>query len=105
MHLHEFESSRLRGLIGRPSLPPDTALLIPRCRSVHTFGMRFALDLVWLDADGLPLRIDRDVGPGRIRTCVRARSVLECAAGSGEAFARARVRPSLPSGPPSPTSR
>ena len=42
--------TRLIGLAGRADLPPDTALHLPRCRSVHTFGMRFPLDLVWLDA-------------------------------------------------------
>jgi uncharacterized membrane protein (UPF0127 family) len=103
MPLHEFESNRLRGLIGRPSLPPDEALLIRRCRSVHTVGMRFAIDLVWLDADGLPLRVDRAVPPLRVRTCLQARAVLECAAGSGARFAAARVPPFPLSGPASPT--
>jgi uncharacterized membrane protein (UPF0127 family) len=90
MTLHEFESSKLRGLIGRDRLDPEEALHLPHCRSVHTFGMRFALDLVWLDADGRPVRLDAGVPPRRIRTCLRARSVLECAAGAGDAFAHAR---------------
>jgi uncharacterized protein len=66
---------RLTGLIGRRDR--DVALLLPRCRSVHTFGMRFALDLVWLDAAGTVVRIDRGVRPCRLRSCRRARSVLE----------------------------
>ena len=68
---------RLVGLIGRRSLPSGTALEIPRCRSVHTFGMRFALDLVWLDAERRVVRIDRAVPPRRVRSCRQARSVLE----------------------------
>jgi uncharacterized protein len=56
---------------------PGAALLIPRCRSVHTFGMRFALDLVWLAADGAVVRVDRGVPPRRFRACRRARSVVE----------------------------
>jgi uncharacterized membrane protein (UPF0127 family) len=56
------------------------ALLLTRCRSVHTFGMRFPLDLVWLDATGSVVRVDRDVPPCRVRSCRRARSVLELSA-------------------------
>ena len=68
---------RLLGLIGRRSLPAGVALEIPRCRSVHTVGMRFALDLVWLDAQRRIVRIDRAVAPRRLRSCRQARSVLE----------------------------
>jgi uncharacterized membrane protein (UPF0127 family) len=39
--------------------------------------MRFALDLVWLDAEGRAVRIDRDVAPNRVRACRRARAVCE----------------------------
>jgi uncharacterized protein len=49
--------------------PRSRALFFPGCRSVHTFGMRFALDLVWLDAGGHVVRVDRAVPPGRIRWC------------------------------------
>lgn len=52
-------------------------LLLPRTRSVHTFGMRFALDLVWLDGDGRVVRVDRAVPPRRLRSCRAARAVLE----------------------------
>jgi uncharacterized protein len=72
---------RLLGLAFRGEGGP---LLIPRCRSVHTFGMRFALDLVWLDGSGRVVRVDRDVPPRRVRTCLRARSVVETAAGRAE---------------------
>ena len=65
---------RLLGLAFRDDAEP---LWIPRCRSVHTFGMRFALDLVWLDASARVVRVDHGVPPRRMRTCLRARSVLE----------------------------
>jgi len=68
------------------ALPVRVALHIPRCRSVHTFGMRFALDLIWLGGDGRVLRIDRKVPPRRVRTCVRARSVVEVNGGVADAF-------------------
>jgi uncharacterized membrane protein (UPF0127 family) len=73
---HSFRA-RFRGLALRREPPAQTALLIPGCRSVHTFGMRFALDLVWLDAGGSVLRIDRDVRPGRVVGCGGAAAVVE----------------------------
>lgn len=74
--------ARLLGLAGLRALPPETGLLLPRTRSVHTFGMRFALDLVWLDAAGRVVRVDRTIGPGRVRGCRTARAVLELPARS-----------------------
>jgi uncharacterized membrane protein (UPF0127 family) len=83
MHIRVARSpwSRLLGLAFREP-PPDTALLLPRCRSVHTFGMRFALDLVWLDAAGRVLAIDEGVRPWRVRVCRDAVAVVEVAAGN-----------------------
>jgi uncharacterized protein len=68
---------RVRGLIGRRDWPAGVALEIPRCRSVHTFGMAYALDLVWLDGSRRVVRVDRAVPPRRVRCCTRASSVLE----------------------------
>lgn len=70
--------ARLRGLLGHRHPPPWALRLLP-CRSVHTFGMRFALDLHWLDAHGRTIRVDRGVPPGRVRGCRRARAVVEVA--------------------------
>lgn len=69
-------------LVGLAFAPPGGALQVPRCRSVHTFGMRYALDLVWLDADGAVLRIDRAVPPRRVRACRGADAVIELPAGA-----------------------
>jgi uncharacterized protein len=78
--------SRRRGLSRLDSLSGDHALLIPKCPSVHTFGMRFALDLIWLGKASVVVRVDRDVPPRRMRICTRARSVVETAAGEADAF-------------------
>ena len=67
---------RLIGLAWARS-PRAAALLIPRCRSVHTFGMRFPLDLYWLGPSGDVIRVDRGVRPWRIARCRQARSVVE----------------------------
>ena len=66
--------SRMLGLARLDDLPADHALLFERCRSIQTAGMRFALDLVWLDRDSAVVRVDAAVGPRRLRTCMAARS-------------------------------
>ena len=81
--------TRLLGLMGLRGIDRGHALLLTRCRSVHTFGMRFALDLVWLDAYGHVLRQDACVPPGRLRRCPSARAVVEAPAGTGARVATA----------------
>jgi len=73
---------RLRGLafLG----PVDYALEFPRTKSVHTVGMRFPLDLVWLDNARAPIRIDRNVPPWRVRSNRSAASVIEVWAGGAD---------------------
>ncbi|HEY2636032.1 MAG TPA: DUF192 domain-containing protein [Solirubrobacteraceae bacterium] len=78
--------ARMLGLALLDELPADWGLHIPRCRSVHTFGMRFGLDLVWLDGEGSVVEIERDVPRRRNRGCKRARSVVEVNAGQADAF-------------------
>ena len=75
--------TRLRGLALRRAAPEP--LYFPRCRSVHTIGMRFRLDLIWVDADGETVRVDRHVGPWRTRSCREAYGVIECEAGRADA--------------------
>ena len=69
--------ARLSGLAGLRALPHGIGLLLPATRSVHTFGMRFPLDLIWLDAEGNVLRVDESVPPRRVRACRRAWGVVE----------------------------
>ena len=79
-------STRYARLFGLAHLSMDEAgpgLLIPRCRSVHTFGMRFALDLVFLDRDGRPCSVRRGVPARRLAWDRRASAVLELPANSG----------------------
>ncbi len=75
--------ARLRGLLGCRALGRDAALLIERCGAVHTVGMRFALDLVFLDRSWRVTRVVRDVPPGRLWAGGgwRAARVLESEAG------------------------
>lgn len=82
-------AARRRGLARADPPPAGVALHLAPCRSVHTAGMRFALDLVWLDRQGHVVRVDRAVGAWRVRTCLRARSVVETRDGEGDRFAAA----------------
>ena len=77
-------TSRLVGLAGRRAPSPDTGLLLTGTRAVHTFGMRYALDLVWLDRAGRVIRVDRALPPRRFAACAKARAVIELAAGGAD---------------------
>lgn len=69
--------ARLLGLALLPRGAAGAGLLIPRCSSVHTFGMRFALDVVFLDERGSVLEIRRGVPPCRVVRRRGAAAVLE----------------------------
>jgi uncharacterized membrane protein (UPF0127 family) len=69
--------SRLLGLALLERTGAGPGLLIPRCRCVHTFGMRFALDLVFLDREGRAIRRLHAVPAGRVVRERRADAVLE----------------------------
>lgn len=69
---------RLRGLMGHPPLADGEALWIAPCQQVHTCFMPVPLDLVFLDREGMVLRVVRGLRPWRISPWVRgARGVLE----------------------------
>lgn len=55
---------RMRGLLGRRSLPPGEGLLIVSCGSIHTVGMRFAIDALFLDRLWRVCRVCRNLRPG-----------------------------------------
>jgi uncharacterized protein len=78
--------SRLLGLSGLSRDAAGAGLLIANCASVHTFGMRFALDLVFLDGDGRALAVRRRVRPGRLVWHRGARAVLEIPSPPGESL-------------------
>ena len=67
-------------------MPADEALRIPRCRSVHTFGMRFPLDVIFLDAGGRPVRVAREVPAWHVVSCRGADAVVETRAGEADRF-------------------
>jgi uncharacterized membrane protein (UPF0127 family) len=73
--------TRTRGLLGRDGLADDHGLWIKPCNSVHTFFMRFAIDLVFLDRDLIVRRVYQGVKPNRLVLPVLAHSVIEFQSG------------------------
>lgn len=84
-------AGRRARLLGLAFLDRDGAgagLLLPRCASVHTFGMRFALDLYFLDEEERVLDVRRAVPARRVVSRRGARAVLEIPAREGGEFSR-----------------
>ena len=70
--------ARLRGLLGRPEPPPGEGLWIVPCAGVHTFGMRYPIDVVFLDRFGRVVTMRPWLSPARMVPWVRgAHSALE----------------------------
>jgi uncharacterized protein len=78
--------ARLKGLLGRDGLEPGEGLWIEPCNSVHTFFMRFPIDVLFLDGGGAVVAMAPRLAPWRAtRVHLRARAALELAAGAIEA--------------------
>jgi hypothetical protein len=82
--------SRRKGLLGRDGLAPGEGIWIVPCESVHTWGMRFPIDVVYLDRKKRVRKLRQGMTPWRISLCLLAHSVLEFPAGT---IARTATRP------------
>ena len=81
--LTAFDSaSRRKGLLAHGSLPPSTALVIAPTNAIHTFFMKFPIDVVFVSKGGRVLKIRSRVPAWRMTASLRAFAVLELAAGS-----------------------
>lgn len=77
-----FDSkSRNRGLLGRTGLAPGHALVLAPCNSVHTFFMKFPIDVLFVGQDGTVRRITSALRPWRVALSPRSFAVIETAAG------------------------
>lgn len=75
--------TRLVGLLRRTSLGPEEALWLIPSKGVHTFGMRFPIDIIFLNEDKKVIHTVRDLAPNRIsRLQLRSRSILELPQGA-----------------------
>ena len=86
-HVADSRRDRRRGLLGRSSF--DGAFVLPRCRSVHSIGMRFDLDIAFLDQDGQVVKI---AVLRRNRICSPARSASTLIEAERGAFDRWGLR-------------
>lgn len=84
---HELElaaesRARNRGLLGRSGLASGAAMIIAPCNAVHTFFMRFTIDVVFASRDGHVVKLRRNLTPWRIGIGLGAFATVELAAGS-----------------------
>jgi uncharacterized protein len=75
-------AKRRKGLLGRQELRAGEGLWIRPCEAVHTFGMQFPIDLVYLDRKLRVKKVRSGVRPWRLSACFSAHSVLELASGT-----------------------
>jgi uncharacterized membrane protein (UPF0127 family) len=91
VHVARTMPERMKGLLGKEALPENHGLLLSPCGSVHTFFMKFSLDLIFLDGGLKIVRFLRNVRPHRMAFGgLQARSVIEVQAGWLDADAVSR---------------
>ena len=74
--------ARLKGLLGTACLPAGQGLIIQPCDSVHTFGMKYDIDVVFVDERQLVVKTVADMRPGRVAMGRAGKYVLELPAGT-----------------------
>jgi uncharacterized membrane protein (UPF0127 family) len=78
--------TRMKGLLGRETLSEDEGLLIAPCASIHMFGMKFPLDVIFLTRENVVTDFVENIAPGKIYASKRhhgkAHAALEVAAGT-----------------------
>lgn len=84
MEVADTGAKRSKGLLGRKGLAPGEGLWIVPCESVHTIGMQFPIDLVYIDRKKRVKKIRSAVPPWRLSACLSAHSIIELPAGSIE---------------------
>ncbi len=74
--------SRLKGLLGTAELAENQGLLLCNCNSVHMIGMRYALDIIYLDKNRVILKIVENLKPWQVSYCLSAKDALEVKRGT-----------------------
>lgn len=74
--------TRLKGLLGTNQLDTGRALIIRPCNSIHTFGMKYAIDVVFIDKQDSIVKIIQDMPAGRFSLCSGSSYVVELPAGT-----------------------
>ena len=74
--------NRLKGLLGTSVLPAGEALLICPCNNIHMFGMKYSIDVAFVDDSDRVLKTVEALRPGRFACCSEARYVVEMPCGT-----------------------
>ncbi len=80
----DTSAKRRVGLLGRKGLEAGEGLWIRPCESVHTFFMKFPIDLVYIDKSRKVRKVRHAVPPWRLSMCLTAHSILELPAGTAK---------------------
>ena len=80
----DTSEKRRTGLLKHARLDPGSGLWISPCESVHTFFMKFPIDLIYLDKHRKVRKVRHAVPPWRLSACLTAHSILEFPAGTAE---------------------
>lgn len=82
--------ARMKGLLGKSSFQAGEGLLIRPCNGIHTFGMKFPIDAVFVDNNNCVIAVSKGLPPNRLTPLyLRASYVLELPTGTIEATATA----------------
>lgn len=84
VEIADTSAKRRTGLLKHTELLPGHGLWIVPCESVHTFFMKFAIDLVYVDKKHIVRKVRNAVAPWRLSACLTAHSILELPAGTAE---------------------
>jgi uncharacterized membrane protein (UPF0127 family) len=84
VELADTSAKRRTGLLKHERLEPGHGLWIVPCESVHTFFMKFAIDLVYVDRKHTVRKVRSAVPPWRLSACLTAHSILELPAGTAQ---------------------
>ena len=82
VELADTSAKRRTGLLKHERLEPGTGLWIVPCESVHTFFMKFAIDLVYVDRKHKVRKVRHAVPAWRLSACLSAHSILELPSGT-----------------------
>jgi hypothetical protein len=85
IELADTSAKRRTGLLKHTHLKPGEGLWIVPCESVHTFFMKFSIDLIYLDKKHAVRKVRHAVKPWRMSACLSAHSILELPAGAARA--------------------
>jgi len=81
IELADTRETRRRGLLGRQGMAAASALILRPCFAVHTISMKFAIDVVFVNRDGVVVKVARNLTPWRITAAWSAHAAVELSAG------------------------